>query len=103
MKREKTSMTKATYTKPCPILRNARAQSVMIDELVAFSEMVAGRLTIQAEVVNLSEIVGEMVESIQTAVEVKQLRLNVNLADQAWVSGDAQRLRQISSSSSRTR
>ena len=52
-------------------------------------------MALGAEPVDLSEIVRTTVESFTPAVLAKQQQVRLDLAPQAWVTGDAHRLRQV--------
>lgn len=80
------------------IRRNAQLQTRMINDLLDMSAVVAGKLVLQRETLDLAGLTGEVLLS---HVHVAQAR-NITLACEAqgeqgvlWVSGDAQRLTQV--------
>ena len=58
------------------IERNARAQATLVDELLDFSRIVTGKLTIGDDVVDLSPAIANAVEAIRPAAAAKRLSLN---------------------------
>jgi PAS domain S-box-containing protein len=77
------------------IHRNAQAQSRLVDDVLDLSRIITGRMALNAEPVDLSDIVRTTVESFTPAVLAKQQKVQLELAPNAWVTGDAHRLRQV--------
>jgi signal transduction histidine kinase/DNA-binding response OmpR family regulator len=78
------------------ILRNAKAQSHIIDDLLDVSRMLTGNLQLDMHPVDLGPIVAEVVDAVCATAEEKDLRLSITLDSQCGpVYGDEKRLRQI--------
>jgi PAS domain S-box-containing protein len=78
------------------IERNARAQTQMIEDLLDMSRIISGKVRLHVEVVDLAEIVGSAIETVQPSVEAKKIRLTSALdAGAGLVSGDPNRLQQV--------
>lgn len=77
------------------IVRNAAAQSRLIEDLLDLSRIVSGRLRLDVELLDLSAVVAAAVLTIEPAAQAKGLRVQT-VADQgnARVYGDRQRLQQ---------
>jgi CheY-like chemotaxis protein len=78
------------------ILRNATAQSQIIDELLDVSRIITGKLHLDLRVVEISAIVKAAVETVTPAANAKSIRVRL-IQDPAgsWVMGDADRLQQV--------
>ncbi len=78
------------------IERNSLAQMKLIEDLLDYSRIRAGKFEIDPEPVDLCRIVEEAAESVTASVHAKRLRLCRELDRQAGrVLGDAERLRQV--------
>ena len=78
------------------IERNARAQKQIIDDLLDMSAIIAGKLRMDVQRVNLAPVVEAAVETVRPAADAKGIRLQMVLDPLARpVSGDANRLQQI--------
>jgi signal transduction histidine kinase len=81
------------------ILRNARAQAHLIEDLLDMSRIVSGKIRLNLQSIRLSEIVSSAVATITPAAQAKGVRLEnelAHLADLApAVHGDPERLQQI--------
>jgi hypothetical protein len=78
------------------IERNARAQVVLIDELLDLSRIMAGRIRLDVQRVMLSDVIRGAVESAEPAAQSKGVRLETILDPLAGpVSGDPARLQQV--------
>jgi PAS domain S-box-containing protein len=77
--------------------RNVRTQAQLVDDLLDVSRIVAGKLHIKAEDVDLTTVVMTAAETVRPATVAKGLNLRVvaNADRQVIVTGDADRLRQI--------
>ena len=78
------------------IQRNAKAQAHLINDLLDASRIVAGKLQLNTQPVELISVVESAVDAVRPSVEAKQLRLKMVL--EPWVSpfsGDPDRLKQI--------
>jgi len=76
--------------------RNVRIQTQLIEDLLDMSAIVAGRMRLEVQSVDIAEVVKLAVESIRPAADAKGIRIE-QVVDAAAgpVSGDAARLQQI--------
>jgi PAS domain S-box-containing protein len=78
------------------IMRSARVQTELIDDLLDLSSVVAGTLRLNVEDVDLVTIAREVLDAATPAAEAKGVRLNgPEGAPSVGVRGDERRLRQI--------
>jgi PAS domain S-box-containing protein len=78
------------------IERNTDLQGQMIGDLIDVSRIVAGRMEIEREPVDLVLVARQAIDALAAEVEAKHLRLVIELADAACeVLGDARRLQQV--------
>jgi signal transduction histidine kinase/ActR/RegA family two-component response regulator len=78
------------------IERNARVQGQLIEELLDVSRIVAGKLRLEIELVELRAVVTSAVEAARPAAEAAGVRLGTTIeTEAAVVSGDRVRLQQI--------
>lgn len=78
------------------IERNARLQGQLIEDLLDMSRIIAGKLRLNVQRVDLTTVVDAALEAIGPAAEAKQVRLERVLDPLAGpVSGDPNRLQQI--------
>jgi CheY-like chemotaxis protein len=77
--------------------RNARAQAQLVEDLLDVSRIMAGKLQIKGEPVDLATVVTNAVDTVRAGVAAKGLNLHLHLpADQRMmVTGDADRLQQV--------
>lgn len=75
--------------------RNARAQARMVDDLLDFSRILAGKLRLDAERVDLADIVEYVIRSVGPAAQAKDIRIVSALDAGGAVQGDPSRLQQI--------
>jgi signal transduction histidine kinase/ActR/RegA family two-component response regulator len=78
------------------IERNARAQSVLINDLLDVSRVISGKLRIEQVPVDLPSIVLAAIDAVRPAVRAREIDLNVSLGSvtrQVW--GDGDRLQQV--------
>ncbi len=77
------------------VLRNARAQALLIEDLLDMSRIVSGKIRLKPQTVSLAEIAASAVGTITPAAQAKGVRIDCS-ADQApVVRGDPERLQQI--------
>ena len=76
------------------VLRNAHAQTRMIEDLLDVSRITSGKLHLRLETVDVPEIVRSAVDSVQPAARAKQVEIETRLAPGSLVV-DADRLRQL--------
>ena len=78
------------------IARNAHAQSVLVDDLLEMSRIVAGKQLMNVERVDLNAIVTGAADTARPTAQARQLAIVLSLApESAEVFGDAGRLTQI--------
>ncbi|HEY3359112.1 MAG TPA: MASE1 domain-containing protein, partial [Polyangia bacterium] len=78
------------------INRNARTQARLIEDLLDVSRIVAGKLLLQHEPVDLEQMVASALESARAAAEAQSIRLDCDIEPQpGQVLGDPERLLQI--------
>lgn len=76
--------------------RNARVQGQLVDDLLDMSRIVAGKLQIDHEAVELPTVLASAVETVAPTAAAKGVSLVVTGTDgPCHVSGDADRIRQI--------
>jgi signal transduction histidine kinase/integral membrane sensor domain MASE1/ActR/RegA family two-component response regulator len=77
--------------------RNARAQAQLVDDLLDVSRIMAGKLQMKQEDVDLGKVVVNAVDTVRAGVAAKRLnvRLQVPSHERLVVGGDASRLQQI--------
>ena len=78
------------------IEQSARMQTALIDDLLDLSRVVTGKLSLNADLVDLGEVVRNAAQTQRLAADVKNVRLEVSVPeDRIIVKGDATRLQQI--------
>jgi signal transduction histidine kinase/CheY-like chemotaxis protein len=78
------------------ILRNATAQSQIIDELLDVSRIITGKLQLDLRVIEIGGIVKAALDTVRPAANAKKIQLQL-IQDPAgsWVLGDPDRLQQV--------
>lgn len=78
------------------IVRNGRAQSQIIDDLLDMSRIVAGKIKLDVREVYLGDVIQAAVETVRPAADARHIRLETQLdADASPVLGDFDRLQQV--------
>ncbi len=77
------------------IYRNAQAQAHLIEDILSISRIVAGKLAIDRQNINFSEIVMAAVDSIRPAAAAKNIQLNPSIVPTAFITGDPVRLQEV--------
>jgi len=78
------------------ILRNARSQGRLIDDLLDVSRIITGKLQLDVRSVDMALVIKAAVNSVRLAAQAKSIRLESILCPgPSVVSGDADRLKQI--------
>jgi two-component system CheB/CheR fusion protein len=78
------------------IERSAMAQTRLIEDLLDYSSVVAGKLTLSPQLMDLVPVAGAAIEAVRSAAEAKGIRLELSTdADEALVRGDPDRLQQV--------
>ena len=76
--------------------RNARAQSRLIEDLLDFSRINAGKLHLNVRPLDLSDVIDAATDVVRPAADAKGVRIERVLDSEAGhVSGDADRLQQV--------
>jgi CheY-like chemotaxis protein/two-component sensor histidine kinase len=78
------------------IVRNAKSQNQLINDLLDVSRIIAGKMRLDVEPLKLSSVVEAAIETVRPAAEAKGIHLSA-LFDPAadTMSGDAERLQQV--------
>ncbi|HEY9421774.1 MAG TPA: response regulator [Thermoanaerobaculia bacterium] len=77
------------------ILRNARAQALLIEDLLDMSRIVSGKIRLKLQNVSLIEILASAVGTITPAAQAKDVRIDCEVDHAPTVRGDPERLQQI--------
>jgi signal transduction histidine kinase/ActR/RegA family two-component response regulator len=76
--------------------RNARSQAQLIEDILDVSRMITGKLRLNKEPVDMAAVVIAAIDSVQLAIDSKDLKLAVTLDPSArHALGDASRLQQV--------
>jgi signal transduction histidine kinase/CheY-like chemotaxis protein len=78
------------------IVRSAKSQNQLIDDLLDVSRIITGRMRLDVAPLNLGSVIKATIETVRPAAEEKGIRLSALLDSEAEaVSGDAERLQQV--------
>ncbi|MCA1323928.1 response regulator [Herbaspirillum sp. alder98] len=77
------------------IERNARLQTRMVEDLLDMSRILAGKLRLDVQRVDLAEVVDNAIASVQSAADAKEIRLTTALDSGGQIQGDPSRLQQV--------
>jgi PAS domain S-box-containing protein len=78
------------------IIRNATIQNQLIEDLLDVNRIIAGKLRLDIDLVDLNQIVNSAIEVVRPASEAKGLVLHALLdPDARVIQGDARRLQQV--------
>jgi CheY-like chemotaxis protein/two-component sensor histidine kinase len=78
------------------ILRNAKLQALLIEDLLDVSRIISGKLRLDLSPLDVRKVIEAAVEATAPAASAKNLRVSLQLADDVSdVSGDAVRLQQV--------
>jgi len=78
------------------IERNARAQQRIIDDMLDISRIIAGKLRIDTEPVDLSSLACDVMESVRPSACAKEIVLSLDSSSEhCLLAGDSLRLRQV--------
>lgn len=76
--------------------RNAKSQAQLIEDILDVSRMITGKLRLNNEPVDIASVINAAIDSVQLAIDSKELHLEVTLDPSArHTVGDASRLQQI--------
>ena len=78
------------------IYRNAKAQAQIIEDLLDMSRIVSGKIRLQADALDLADLVQVAVDGIRPAASAKHIAMELGpVRDAVLVAGDAGRLQQV--------
>jgi signal transduction histidine kinase/ActR/RegA family two-component response regulator len=78
------------------IVRSARSQNQLIDDLLDVSRIITGKMGLAIVPLNLGLVIKAAIETVRPAAEAKGIRLSALIAPEAEeVSGDTERLQQV--------
>jgi signal transduction histidine kinase len=78
------------------LVRSAKDQALIIDDLLDVSRIVSGKLRIEPQPIDLISVIEAALDTVRPAVEARQLQLHVALNPEAsTIIGDANRLQQV--------
>jgi signal transduction histidine kinase/CheY-like chemotaxis protein len=77
------------------IERNARIQAQLVDDLLDVARILAGKLELELEPVEIASVVASAVETVRPAAETKDVRIEVAVESTAPLIGDSRRLQQV--------
>lgn len=77
------------------IERNARIQAQLVDDLLDVARILAGKLELELEPVEIASVVVAAVETVRPAAESKDVRIEVAAESTAPLVGDSRRLQQV--------
>jgi two-component system CheB/CheR fusion protein len=78
------------------IERSANAQTRLIEDLLDYSSVVAGKLSLSPQLMDLVPVAGAAIEAVRSAAEAKGIRIELSTdAGAALVRGDPDRLQQV--------
>jgi PAS domain S-box-containing protein len=78
------------------IVRNARVQTRLIDDLLDISRIITGKLRLDARPVELAPIIESVVEGVRPTAEARSIQLQITVDSQTSpINGDPDRLQQI--------
>jgi signal transduction histidine kinase/ActR/RegA family two-component response regulator len=91
------SLDKATVARAMETIdRNAKAQAQLIEDILDVSRMITGKLRLNNEPVDIASVINAAIDSVQLAVDSKNLELGVTLDPTArHTLGDSSRLQQV--------
>jgi signal transduction histidine kinase len=77
------------------ILRNAKAQSQLIEDLLDFAGIVSGKLRLDVSQINPQKVVEAAIDIVTPAATAKGIDLRITLDSDRFVSGNFERLQQV--------
>ncbi|HVQ37378.1 MAG TPA: ATP-binding protein, partial [Pyrinomonadaceae bacterium] len=76
--------------------RNAKAQAQLIEDILDVSRMITGKVRLNKEPVDIAAVINASIDSVQLAIESKDIHLEVTLNPSArHTLGDSSRLQQV--------
>ncbi|MGI9065809.1 MAG: hybrid sensor histidine kinase/response regulator [Pyrinomonadaceae bacterium] len=91
------SLDKATASRALETIdRNAKVQAQLIEDILDVSRMITGKLRLNNEPVDIASVINAAIDSVQLAVDSKDIELEVTLDPSArHTLGDSSRLQQV--------
>jgi PAS domain S-box-containing protein len=77
------------------IERNARLQAQMVEDLLDMSRILAGKLRLDVQSVDLAEVIDNAIASVQSAADAREIRLTAVPGTTGPIQGDPSRLQQV--------
>ena len=77
------------------VARNTRIQAQLISDLLDISRIVAGKLQLDMQRIDIESIVRDAVETLREDAETKEIDIRMTLERAGPVSGDASRIQQV--------
>ncbi|MDQ3369674.1 MAG: ATP-binding protein [Myxococcota bacterium] len=75
--------------------RNARAQAQLVEDLLDVSRILAGKLRLEVEHVEVDALIEAALETVLPAANAKEIQIEATLASSSAVMGDPHRLHQV--------
>ncbi|BAZ37797.1 GAF sensor hybrid histidine kinase [Calothrix sp. NIES-4101] len=75
--------------------RNSRLLGQLVEDILDVSRIISGKFRLQVEEVNVKSVVISALDTIQPAVDAKQIHITTQLHPDALIWGDANRLQQV--------
>jgi signal transduction histidine kinase len=91
------SLDEATISRALETIdRNAKTQAQLIEDILDVSRMISGKLRLNSKPVDIASVINAAIDSVQLAVDSKDLELEVTLDPSArHTLGDSSRLQQV--------
>jgi signal transduction histidine kinase/ActR/RegA family two-component response regulator len=91
------SLDEATISRAIETIdRNAKTQAQLIEDILDVSRMISGKLRLNSEPVDIASVINAAIDSVELAVDSKNLELEVTLDPSArHTLGDSSRLQQV--------
>jgi PAS domain S-box-containing protein len=77
------------------ILRNARAQALLIDDILDIARIISGKLRLEPSAVDIKAVVQGALEAVDPSAQAKEVTLETHLHPVPPTSGDPARLQQV--------
>ena len=77
------------------IERNTKSLAQIIDDLLDVSRIISGKLRLEATPIDLAPVIEAALDAIRPAADAKSIGLHVSVDSKARVSGDPNRLQQV--------
>jgi PAS domain S-box-containing protein len=77
------------------IKRSAKAQSRLIEDILDYARIRAGKMTLEVSSIDLIKVVKEAIEIVVPATAAKNIKLETDLESEILILGDASRLQQV--------